>query len=84
MVESPSSPRRRFMGNNLSGNSSPSSYGKLSNEYTWCYESSAPIHTNSGANFDGCSPRLEIDDKPLIYRQQFEPTVTKKKQEENF
>jgi len=78
MVES-SSQRTVFTGNNLSVNSSPNSYTKSSNEYTWCYESSTSIHTNSGTSFDECLPRLEIDEKPLIYRQQFKPTVKKKK-----
>jgi hypothetical protein len=78
MVES-SSQRTVFTGNNLSANSPPNSYTKSSNEYTWCYESSASIHTNSGTSFDECLPRLEIDEKPLIYRQQFKPTVKKRK-----
>jgi hypothetical protein len=79
MVESQSPQRSFFTGNNLSPNASPSSYTKPTNDYTWCYENSASIPTNSGIGFDECLPRLEIDDKPLIYRQQFEPTVKTKK-----
>jgi hypothetical protein len=79
MFESPSLQRTVLTGNNLSGNSSPSSYTKSPNEYTWCYENSNSIHTNSGNSFDECLPRLEIDDKPLIYRQQFEATVKTKR-----
>jgi len=79
MFESTSSQRTVLTGNNLSGNSSPGPHTKLPNEYTWCYENSNSIHTNSGTNFDECLPRLEIDDKPLIYRQQFEPTVKTKR-----
>jgi hypothetical protein len=66
MVESPSSHRI-----NSNGNQSTISYTKPINEYTWCYENSIPIHTN----IDECLPQLEIDDKPLIYRQQFQTTV---------
>jgi RAP1 GTPase activating protein 1 len=65
MVESPSSHRI-----NSNGNQSTISYTKPINEYTWCYENSIPIHTN----IDECLPQLEIDDKPLIYRQQFQTT----------
>lgn len=70
MVESPSS--QRIFSN---GNHSNISYNKPSNDYTWSYESSVPIHTNSATSFDECLPQLEIDDKPLIYRQQFQITV---------
>jgi hypothetical protein len=74
MGESPSSQRTIFIGNH-SANSSPSSYTKSTNEYTWCYENLTSIYANNGTSVDECLPRLEIDDKPLIYRQQFEPTV---------
>ncbi|CAF2894408.1 unnamed protein product [Rotaria sp. Silwood2] len=67
MVESPSSQRTVFLGNHA-----PMTYSRSTNEYTWCYESSTSIHANSGTSFDECLPQLEIDDKPLIYRQQFE------------
>jgi hypothetical protein len=67
MVESPSS--QRILSN---GNQSTISYSKPINEYTWCYESSIP---NNGTNLDEHLPQLEIDDKPLIYRQQFQATV---------
>jgi hypothetical protein len=70
MVDSPSSQRTVF-----NGNQTTISYNKPTNEYTWCYESSIPIHANSGTSFDECLPQLEIDDKPLIYRQQFAATV---------
>lgn len=73
MVESPSSQRAVLTSSNHSGSSTP----KLSNEYTWCYENSSTIQTNNETSSDQCLPRLEIDDKPLIYRQQFEPTVAK-------
>jgi hypothetical protein len=69
MVDSPSSQRTVF-----NGNQTTISYNKPTNEYTWCYESSIPIHANSGTSFDECLPQLEIDDKPLIYRQQFAAT----------
>lgn len=71
MVESPSSQRTLLLGNNHSGSSTP----KLSNEFTWCYENLSPISLNNGTSFDQCLPKLEIDDKPLLYRQQFELTV---------
>jgi hypothetical protein len=45
------------------------------NEYTWYNESSSPIHGNGATSFDQCLPQLEIDDKPLIYRQHFGATV---------
>ena len=67
MVESPSSQRI-----NSNGNQSATSYAKPINEYTWCYESSIPNHTNDD---DECLPQLEIDDKPLIYRQHFQAFV---------
>jgi len=70
MVESPSSQRITFNGTHPT-----IPYTKPSNEFTWCYESSIPIHTNSATSFDQCLPQLEIDDKPLIYRQQFQPIV---------
>jgi hypothetical protein len=75
MVDSPSAQRTVFTGNSLSANSSPGSYTKSTNEYTWCYENSSSTSGNSSD--DECSPRLEIDDKPLIYRQEFVPTVNK-------
>ncbi|CAF4518259.1 unnamed protein product, partial [Rotaria sp. Silwood2] len=74
MTESPSSQRTICTGNNHFGNSTSSAYTKSPNQYTWCYESSASISTNSGTSFDECLPHLETDDKPLIYREQFEPT----------
>lgn len=37
-----------------------------SNEFTWCYET--PLMTE---NDDRLSPQLEIDEKPMVYRQQF-------------
>jgi len=74
MVESPSS--QRIVSN---GNHPTIPYTKPTNEPTWCYESSIPIHTNSGTSFDECLPQLEIDDKPLIYRQQFGTIVYIKK-----
>jgi len=70
MVDSPSSQRIVF-----NGNHSTIPYTKSTNDYTWCYESSFPIHTNSATSFDECLPQLEIDDKPLIYRQQFQSIV---------
>jgi hypothetical protein len=70
MIESPSAQRTVFTGNSYSANSSPGSHTKSTNEYTWCYEDSA-------SSSDERLPRLEIDDKPLIYRQQFVPTVKK-------
>ena len=70
MVESPSSQRTVFTGHHTT-----TPYTKPTNEYVWCYEGSIPIHTNSGTSFDECLPQLEIDDKPLIYRQQFGTTV---------
>ena len=70
MVESPSS--QRLMSN---GNQSASSYTKPTNDYTWCYENATAIHANNGTSIDEYLPQLEIDDKPLIYRQQFESTV---------
>ena len=42
-----------------------------------------PVHVNSGTSFDECLPRLEIDDKPLMYRQQFEPTVSRRRRRWN-
>ncbi|CAF1101802.1 unnamed protein product [Rotaria sp. Silwood1] len=74
MVESPSTQRTVCTGNSHFGNSTSNLYTKPTNQYTWCYESSASIPTNSGTSFDECLPKLEIDDKPLIYREQFEPT----------
>jgi hypothetical protein len=71
MVESPTSQRTVYTGNHPTN----FSYTKPTNDYTWCNESSTPIHINNGTSFDECLPRLEIDDKPLIYRQQFEPIV---------
>jgi len=71
MFDSLSSQRPMSPGNNHSTNSSPTSY-------TWCSESSASIPTNSATSFDECLPRLEIDDKPLMYRQQFESIVKQK------
>ncbi len=68
MFDSSSSQRPISPGYNHSTNSSPTSY-------TWCSESSASIPTNSATSLDECLPRLEIDDKPLVYRQQFEPIV---------
>lgn len=70
MVESPST--QRIFAN---GTHSSTSYHKLSNEYTWIYENSIPIHTNSATSFDQCLPQLEIDEIPLTYRQQFQTTV---------
>ena len=70
MVESPSSQRITFNGTHQT-----IPYSKPSNEFTWCYESPIPIHTNSATSFDQCLPQLEIDDKPLIYRQQFQSIV---------
>ncbi|CAF1197303.1 unnamed protein product [Adineta steineri] len=68
MIESPSSHRTVF-----TGNQTTIPYTKPINEYTWCYESSSPsIQSNTKNSSDECLPQLEIDDKPLIYRQQFE------------
>ncbi|CAF0794556.1 unnamed protein product [Rotaria sordida] len=66
-IESPSSQRTVFIGNHT-----PITYIKPTNEYAWCFESSTTIHGNSGTSIDECLPQLEIDDKPLIYRQQFQ------------
>ncbi|CAF0742340.1 unnamed protein product [Rotaria sordida] len=74
MAESSSSQQIVYTGNNHFGNLASTSYTKLTNHYTWCYESSASIQTNSGTSFDECLPCLETDDKPLIYREQFEST----------
>jgi len=74
MIESPSSDRTVF-----NGNQSTNTYQKTSSspEYTWCYESSIPNQMSNGTSFDECLPQLEIDDKPLTYRQQFEKLVRK-------
>ena len=56
---------------------SPSSETKSANQYRWCYENAASVHIASGTFFDKSLPQLEIDDKPLVYRQQFETTVKK-------
>lgn len=77
MVESPSS--QRLMSN---GNQSASSYTKPTNDYTWCYENSIPIHTNNATSIDEYLPQLEIDEKPLMYRQQFESAVRIKDDED--
>jgi hypothetical protein len=69
MIESPSQ-RTVFTGHNTT-----IPYSKSNNDYTWYSENSSPIHGNSGTSFDECLPQLEIDDKPLIYRQQFLTTV---------
>ncbi|CAF2127795.1 unnamed protein product [Rotaria magnacalcarata] len=71
-MESPATQRTVDTGNNHTGGVSPNSHTKLTNQYTWCYESSATIHINSAISFDECLPCLEIDDKPLIYREQFQ------------
>ncbi|UJR23704.1 hypothetical protein I4U23_026685 [Adineta vaga] len=63
MSDSTSLQRTITTGNNHIGNTSPS------NSYSWNYESSVTISTN---NDDECLSGLEIDDKPLIYRQQFQ------------
>ena len=76
MVESPSS--QRFMSN---GNQSAGPYTKPTNDYTWCYENSIAVHANSGTASDEYLPQLEVDDKPLIYRQQFESIVNIMKRE---
>jgi len=52
MVESPSSQRTVIPGNNYSTNSLPGSYKKSTNEYTWCYENSASIHTTTKIHFN--------------------------------
>jgi len=70
MVESPSSQRTVFNGHNTT-----IPYTKPVNEYTWYYETSSPISGNTGTSLDECLPQLEIDDKPLTYRQQFQTTV---------
>lgn len=74
MVESPSSQRTVF------GNHTTMAYNKPTNEYTWCYEKSTSINTNTGISFDECLPKLEVDDKPLTYRQHFETKVYLNKQ----
>ncbi|CAF4467163.1 unnamed protein product [Rotaria socialis] len=67
MVESPSSHRTVFIGNHTT-----MAYNKPSSEYTWCSERSTSMNTNGGTSFDECLPQLEIDDKPMIYREQFQ------------
>ncbi|CAF1628257.1 unnamed protein product [Rotaria magnacalcarata] len=67
MVESPSSHRTVFIGNHTT-----MAYNKPSSEYTWCSERSNSMNANSGTSFDECLPQLEIDDKPMVYREQFE------------
>jgi len=79
MVESPSTRRTVSGGSSHFVHSLPGVHTKPTNEYSWCYENPAAMPTNSGTRVDECLPRLEIDDKPLIYRQQFEPTVKQKK-----
>jgi len=74
MVESPSSHRTV-----LTGNHTTIPYTKPTNEYVWCYENSNSMQVNNGTSFDECLPQLEIDDKPLIYRQQFESMVCVKR-----
>ena len=75
MVETPSAQRTVSAGSNYFTNSSSSFNTKPTNEYTWCYESIPGMPANNGIGFEEYLPRLEVDDKPLIYRQQFEPTV---------
>jgi hypothetical protein len=79
MAETSSAQRTVSAGSHYFTNTSAGLYTKSINEYTWCYENSVAMLANSGTGFDECLPRLEIDDKPLIYRQQFEPTVKKNK-----
>ncbi|CAF4418914.1 unnamed protein product [Rotaria socialis] len=67
MVESPSSHRTVFIGNHTT-----MAYNKPSSEYTWCSERSTSMNTNGATSFDECLPQLEIDDKPMIYREQFQ------------
>ncbi|CAM2706512.1 unnamed protein product [Rotaria socialis] len=74
MMESPSTQRTVDTGNNHTGGVSPNSHKKLTNQYTWSCESSATVHINTAISFDECLPHLEIDDKPLIYREQFQST----------
>lgn len=74
MVESPSQPTA-FIGTHAT-----TPYNKPTNECTWCYESSTPAYTNTDKSIDECLPQLEIDDKPLIYRQQFQAKVNINKQ----
>jgi hypothetical protein len=74
MVESPSSHRTVFTGNHTT-----IPYTKPTNEYVWCYENSNSMQVNNGTSFDECLPQLEIDDKPLIYRQQFESMVCRER-----
>ncbi|CAF1167389.1 unnamed protein product [Adineta ricciae] len=69
MVESPSSHRTVFNGSAMS-----IPYTKSINDFTWCYESSNMNSISTRTSVDECLPQLEIDDKPLIYRQQFEST----------
>ncbi|CAF0933796.1 unnamed protein product [Adineta ricciae] len=69
MVESPSSHRTVFNGSAMS-----IPYTKSINDFTWCYESSNLNSISTRTSVDECLPQLEIDDKPLIYRQQFEST----------
>ena len=72
MVESPSSHRTVYNGSAMS-----IPYTKSINDFTWCYESSNLNSISTRTSVDECLPQLEIDDKPLIYRQQFESTVCK-------
>ncbi|CAF0746655.1 unnamed protein product [Adineta steineri] len=73
MLDVSSIPQRTVsMGTNHFTNSSASLNTKSPNEYAWCFESSLTTHATNDNNSDEYSPRLEIDDKPLIYRQQFE------------
>lgn len=69
-VESPSSPRTGFLGNHQTVQ-----YTKSTNENAWCYEVSTAVHTNTGTSFDECLPQLEIDERPLTYRQHFQSHV---------
>jgi len=72
LVDSPSSYRSVYSGHQTTIPSS-TSYTKSTNDYQWSYENSIPQQINTGTSIDECLPRLEIDEKPLIYRQQFEP-----------
>ena len=48
---------------------------KVANDFTWCHETNSQEDFENETNLDEYEPKLETDDKPLIYRQQFLPTV---------
>lgn len=75
MITPPTIQRTLSTESNTQCPTSPSAYTKSTNQYTWCYENSITVNTNNGNNVEECVPRLEIDNTPLIYREQFMTSV---------